>query len=61
MEVSGTLLRWQHYGGIAGSVVASGRPERAHRPIPPVKTGSKFREFQGHGMISGNTPVRDVG
>ena len=53
MEVSVTLLRGQQHGGITGYGVAPGRTERAHRPIPMVRTGSECREFQSYDMPSG--------
>ena len=41
--------------------MASGRPKRAHRPIPPVRTGSKCRKVKGYDMTYGHTLVQDIG
>ena len=46
---------------IAGSGVASGSTNIAHWPIPPVWTGRKCREVQGHDIPDGHTQIRDVG
>ena len=56
-EVFGAIIRRQQHGGIAGSIVASGRTERTHWPIPPVCTGIKYGKFQGHGMQANHTQV----
>ena len=38
----------------------SGCNERAHWPVPPVRTGSEFRKVQIHDMPDEHSPVRDV-
>ena len=56
----GDIIIRRQCGGISVSGVTSGRTEHDHQPIFLVRTGIKFRGFQGHDIPARYTQVQDV-